>query len=92
MGNQLFGVGQESHPLGQDYWHSVLLYVLSMLDSRYASEEKVVSLFIEKLTKPKQEVMVTLLQQITNRVRPELERKLKRELAGKVRAEGIQQG
>lgn len=92
VGDQLFGVGKDAHPLGTDYWQVVLVYTLSMLDARYNSEEEVVNLFIEKLTKPKGEVMGTILQQIEQRVIPEIERRVRGEVSEKVRKESMKQG
>ena len=92
LGDQLFGVGKEAHPLGTDYWQVILVYVLSVLDPSYASEEEVVNLFIEKLAKPGGEVRRTIFQQIATRIRPELKRTLSKEGRQEVREEGIQQG
>ena len=92
VGDQLFGVGKDAHPLGKDYWQVVLVYAISMIDAHCNSEQEVVNLFIEKLTKPKGEVMGTIYQQIEQRIIPEIERRVSKKVRQECTQEGRQEG
>jgi len=81
----LLGTGMTSHPIGFDYWETVLLYTSSVLNPKYNSEEELVALFAEKLSKDKEEVMQTIAQQIERRIRPQLERKIRLQLKKEIR-------
>ncbi len=63
----ILGIGMIAPPLGADYWKTLLYYTLNVLDTTYTSEEKVINLFIKKLSKSKEEIMATIAQQIEKR-------------------------
>ena len=88
----LLGMGMRVHPIGFDYWETVLLYTSSVLNPKYNSAEELVALFAEKLSKNKEEVMRTIAQQIERRIKPQLERRLRREVEESVMQQGMQQG
>ena len=41
----LLGRGMRVHPIGFDYWETVLLYTSSVLNPKYHSAEELVALF-----------------------------------------------
>ncbi len=88
----LLGIDMDSPPLGEDYWKTLLVYIANVLDPSQHSEEKLINLFVEKLTKEKEEVMRTIAQQVEKRIRPQLERRIKEEGIQEGMQRGMQKG
>ncbi|XWN34943.1 MAG: Rpn family recombination-promoting nuclease/putative transposase [Roseivirga sp.] len=87
----LIGVVGEME-LGSEYWATVLLYASSVLERGRRSEEELLTLFSEKLSKSKQELMQTIGQQIERRVTSQLKRRLEKEVREDALQKGMQEG